>query len=385
MREVLNRWRKRYGRAALVVLMGAGSYYNVTFFAHGMERVALAALILLCTGAMLATRLPWYVAPALLAVASARLGVSLLPLFCISLFSLAFGRRARAAVALAAAALSANTVVMLATSVWPLAQLTTGVLLSSLSIVAGMWRGSQRRNLQLLADQVEHLRIQGTLREQAARSAERSRIAAEMHDVLAHRLSLIALHAGVLAGQRGTLPERVADRLDLLRTASTDALTDLRGVLGALRTEDTGSGTAPVLRPVEQLAEEARAAGQNVDLTVVGRPDQAPTTHRLAVYRIVQEALTNVRKHAGRAPATVIVDYRPPETTVEVTNAAGAPAIATVSSGYGLVGLRERITALGGRLDAGRTGSGHWSLAGRIPHDAHADHPASTDQNGSRP
>jgi signal transduction histidine kinase len=202
-----------------------------------------------------------------------------------------------------------------------------------------------------------------------------------MHDVLAHRLSLIALHTGVLATKSDTLPAPVAERLRLLRTTSVEALTDLRDVLGVLRDPDampTSVALTPMMREVGELADEARAAGQHIELTTHGLPEQAPTTHRLAVYRIVQEALTNARKHADGAPVTVRIDYGPPATLVEVTNPPGTPRTDTVGSGYGLVGLRERVTALGGHLNSGPAGAGAWRLAARIPH------PAGIEQNGTR-
>ncbi|MGH3803552.1 MAG: sensor histidine kinase, partial [Pseudonocardiaceae bacterium] len=240
-----------------------------------------------------------------------------------------------------------------------------------LAVVGGLWMGNRRRLVQALNTQVEHLRIERELREEAARIAERSAIAAEMHDVLAHRLSLIALHTGVLATRRDSLPTPVVERLALLRTASTDALTDLRDVLGALRTTDTRASTdrhAPVLRDIQEAIEHARTAGQRIGTTIEGTPEQAPAAHRLAVFRLVQEALTNARKHAPDAPVHVRIDYRPPATLVEVTNTPSARTGQAVASGFGLVGLRERVEALGGHLNAGPSGGGAWRLAARIPY-----------------
>ncbi|CAM5364905.1 histidine kinase OS=Streptomyces violarus OX=67380 GN=FHS41_006643 PE=4 SV=1 [Streptomyces violarus] len=209
------------------------------------------------------------------------------------------------------------------------------------------------------------------------RAADRPR-GAEQRD--GRRRPLIALHTGVLATRNEQLPAPVVERLALLRTASTEALADLRDVLGALR--DPGPSRAeaapvPVLRDVDALVDQARAAGQRAELRVDGRPGQAPAAHRLAVYRLVQEALTNARKHAGGAPVRIQLCYRPPATTVEVTNAPGSPAAHAVASGFGLVGLRERVTALGGHLHAGPGGAGSWRLAARIPH------PAPLEQNGT--
>lgn len=127
-----------------------------------------------------------------------------------------------------------------------------------------------------------------------------------------------------------------------------------------------------------ELADDARAAGQHIELTTDGPPEQAPTTHRLAVYRIVQEALTNARKHADGAPVTVRIGYGPPATLVEVTNPLALPArtpsaAATDSSACANVSPPSAAT-----WTPGRPGAGAWRLAARIPH------PAGIEQNGTR-
>ncbi|MBD0689702.1 sensor histidine kinase, partial [Streptomyces sp. CBMA123] len=251
----------------------------------------------------------------------------------------------------------------------------------------GLWLHGRRMLIRTLHAQVETLRRERELRAEQARSAERARIAREMHDVLAHRLSLLVLHAGVLRDQAraGTVaadPDRLTHRLELLRTTAARSLDDLRDVLGALRAEPperadpsgpaqpsaveaeppappapTGPVRVPVpaLRDLTELVDEANQAGQRVELALDGDPESVPTTHRLAVHRVVQEALTNARKHAHAAPVTVRVGYGAPATTVEIRNGPGeaAPNGPGAGGGYGLVGLGERVGALGGHLDAG--------------------------------
>ena len=372
------RWAA-YGRGALVALCVLAAALNeVSVVGRYLAPVVTAALV--CGAALLVPRLRWPVSPLLVTVATAWWGRPLLPLLAVALFDLAVDRRARVAVGCAVAALGANLLSYRATSLWTGQSYASTLLLPVLAVLLGLWLGSRRRLVQALAADVEHLRIESQLREEAARITERSRIAAEMHDVLAHRLSLIALHTGVLATKNDTLPAPVVERLGLLRTTSVEALTDLRDVLGVLRDPDatpTSATLTPMMREVGELADEARAAGQHIELTTDGLPEQAPTTHRLAVYRIVQEALTNARKHADGAPVTVRIDYGPPATLVEVTNSAGTPRTDTVGSGYGLVGLRERVIALGGHLNSGPAGAGAWRLAARIPH------PACIEQNGT--
>ncbi|MFF4603619.1 sensor histidine kinase [Streptomyces sp. NPDC001339] len=367
-----------YGRPILMALLTVLAVVNGAYISGGTLLSVPSAAAALCGLALLGRRVPWFVAPVLVTAAAAVWGLSMLPLLLLTLADLAARRRAWIAVGCGVIALAANQFTDPKISL-QMTQSYGSPLFLLLAVVCGLWLGSNRRLVEALNAQVEHLRIERELREEAARAAERSQIAAEMHDVLAHRLSLIALHTGVLATKADTLPETVADRLALLRTASTDALADLRDVLGALHhTEPDTTPAPPVLREVDELIQQAREAGQQVEIHTDGRPERAPTTHRLAVYHMVQEALSNARKHAQGAPVRIRLDYGPPATLVEVTNAPGTPATGVVDSGFGLVGLRERVTALGGDLTAGADGAGAWRLAARIPH------PPAPEQNGSR-
>ncbi|MCZ1008371.1 sensor histidine kinase [Streptomyces lydicus] len=242
-----------------------------------------------------------------------------------------------------------------------------------LAVVIGLWAGNRRRHVAALAEQVNRLQVERELRSEQVRLEERTRIAAEMHDVLAHRLTVIALHTGALKRRAADLPEPVATRIGLLRTASTDALGDLRDVLGVLHGHDSGerpASRAPGLPALSTVIDEARAAGQQIEAVVEGRPDSVPASHRLAIHRLAQEALTNARKHAAGATAHLEVRYGPPQSTVVIRNPAGVSSeAATEGSGYGLVGLAERVAALNGRLEYGPTGSGGWRVAATIPLD----------------
>ncbi|GLW73873.1 two-component sensor histidine kinase [Kitasatospora phosalacinea] len=375
-----------YGRRGLVVLLTAGAVQNGAAVAGGDYATARTVLAVLCGAALLVPRSPWFLAPVLTVVATGLWGWTMLPLLLVALFDLASRRRGREAVACCLVVLAANAAAPAAVSLWR-PQAYGAALFLLLALVGGLWQGNRRRLVASLHTEVEHLRVERELREAAARAAERSRIAAEMHDVLAHRLSLIALHAGVLAARTGSVPEPVADRLALLRTTATEALTDLRDVLGALHDgtgdEEGGGARTPVLRDVHELVEQAREAGQPVEVSVAGDPQRAPAAHRLALYRIVQEGLTNARKHAAGAPVRLRLDYGPPATVVELVNGPGRPApgtdLSAPASGFGLVGLGERVHALGGHLDAGPNGSGSWRLAARLPHPSYPSHP---EQNG---
>ncbi|GAA3179124.1 MULTISPECIES: sensor histidine kinase [Streptomyces] len=231
--------------------------------------------------------------------------------------------------------------------------------------------------IALAIGQANRLRVERELRIEQARLEERARIAAEMHDVLAHRLTVIALHTGALKQRAAGLPEPVATRIGLLRTASTDALGDLRHVLGVLRGHDAGTTPAsrvPGLPELSTLIDEARAAGQQIEAVIEGDPRSLPAGYRLAVHRLAQEALTNIRKHAAGAPAHLEVFYGPPHCTVVIRNPAGTSAEgAAEGPGYGLVGLTERVAALNGRLEYGPTASGGWRVAATIPFDDRHD------------
>ncbi|WP_244305190.1 sensor histidine kinase [Kitasatospora cheerisanensis] len=364
------------GRAAFLAFLVVTIHHNSARLDDPGGQWAVTVAAALCAAVLTVPQLRLSAAPLLVSAATACWGWLLDLLLAVVLFDLAVARRTRTAVLCAALALAGNLAGVRAASVWVGQRWVSTLTVLLFGLVVGLWQGNRRRLVHTLAGQVEQLRVEARLREDAARAAERTRIAAEMHDVLAHRLSLIALHAGVLATRGGGLPGPVADRLALLRTASVEALTDLREVLGALHDPGAAPAGAPAVRDLRALVEDAREAGQQVELTVTGRAPDAPTTHRLAAYRIVQEALTNARKHAAGAPVEVRVDYRPPTTLVHVANPAGAAGPAAVDSGYGLVGLRERVTALGGHLDAGPAGTGSWRLSARLPHPAPKDGPA---------
>ncbi|MER7581419.1 histidine kinase [Kitasatospora sp. NPDC097691] len=263
------------------------------------------------------------------------------------------------------------------------------LLVQAATLAVGLWLHGRRVLIRTLHEQVDALRRERELRAEQARAAERARIAREMHDVLAHRLSLLVLHAGVLRDQSraGTVaadPDRLAHRLELLRTTAARSLDDLRDVLGALRADPparpaargepappaaSGSVPRPALRDLTELVGEATQAGQQVELALAGDPESVPTTHRLAVHRLVQEALTNARKYAPAASVTVRVGYGEPATVVEVRNGPGGapPDGPGTGGGYGLVGLSERVGALGGHLDAGPDGAGGFRLSARLP------------------
>jgi signal transduction histidine kinase len=218
-----------------------------------------------------------------------------------------------------------------------------------------------------------------SLREQAgragdeARAAERRRIAREMHDVLAHRLSLLSVHAGALEFHPDAPPAAVAEAAGVIRESARAALDELRGVIGVLR-EDGGESLTqppqPTLADIPALVEESRAAGMRVTARIELGEAALPAAAGRTAYRIVQEGLTNARKHAPGALVTLAVDAAGDGLRVEVRSlapvAVGA-ADALPGAGTGLIGLAERVSLAGGELDHGVDAEGAFVLRARLP------------------
>jgi signal transduction histidine kinase len=215
-------------------------------------------------------------------------------------------------------------------------------------------------------------------RAEAARrraSDERLRIAQDLHDVLAHNISLINVQAGVALHLGDELPEPARAAFTAIKAASKDALRELRSVLDILRDPDHDLPRAPVpgLAELDALVARVNAAGLTVRNEVSGTPRALATSVDVAAYRIVQEALTNVARHAGVASASVRVEYGADLVTVEVVDdgvgiRAGLPA----AEGNGIVGMRERAAAVGGRLHAGARSCGGFAVRAELPTSAPA-------------
>jgi signal transduction histidine kinase len=218
--------------------------------------------------------------------------------------------------------------------------------------------------------------------EQAARQAlsdERLRIARELHDVVAHSMSLIAVKAGTANHVADERPEEARDALRLIETTSRAALVEMRRVLGVLRAGgDLPAELEPVpgLAGLATLADRAASAGVDVDLQVRGSA-ALPEGVDLSAYRIVQEALTNVVKHAGAVPCRVDVTVAPDEVRIEVTDdgpsAASRPATRGPNGGHGLLGMRERVAMYGGSFAAGPRPAGGFAVHATLPYEATAD------------
>jgi len=208
-------------------------------------------------------------------------------------------------------------------------------------------------------------------RERAAVAEERRRIARDLHDVVAHSVSVMTVQAGAARLLLDEEPKRAREPLLAVEETGRQALGEMRRLLGILRRAEGKAALAPQpgLARLDDLVAQARAGGLPVELTVEGERAALPPGVDLAAYRIVQEALTNARKHGGPARAHVALRYGREALELEVTNDGGASAN-DGSGGHGLVGMRERVALYGGELEAGPRASGGYAVRARLPVEA---------------
>ena len=267
----------------------------------------------------------------------------------------------------------------------PFGALGGGEFLIPAEIVAavsiGVALGNRRAYLSAVeerADQAERTR-----EEEAARrvDAERLRIARELHDAVAHTLSMINVQAGAAAHIARDHPDQAAAALEAIRLASKEGLREMRSIVNVLRQSDEAEATqpAPGLAMLDDLVATTNRAGLNTTLRVVGTPRRLAATVDLAAYRIIQESLTNTIRHAGPASATVSLAWSDDRLGLEVrdtgrgASASDGPAGSAVSgAGHGLVGMRERALAAGGTFEAGSSPGGGFAVHAELPLDGNA-------------
>ncbi|MGH3787047.1 MAG: sensor histidine kinase [Pseudonocardiaceae bacterium] len=232
--------------------------------------------------------------------------------------------------------------------------------LAALIAAAELWRGRKQRLAQDRATRVEIARRQV--------SDERVRIAQELHDLLGHHVSLINIQAGVALHLMDGNPEQARTALTAIKQSSRDLLREMRTTLGVLRGVDEPPPHQPVagLAQLDELVTQTRDAGLPVEVDVQGAARELPAAVDLAAYRIVQEALTNARKHAGPAHVTVRVGYHDDTVSVGIDDDGAGPT-GDLDGGNGLAGMRERAAALGGILHAGPRSGGGFSVRAVLP------------------
>jgi signal transduction histidine kinase len=244
------------------------------------------------------------------------------------------------------------------------------VLVVGVPVLLGLWIGIRRALIGHLRDEAERLEREQLLKAEQAKAQERARIAREMHDVVAHRVGLMVLHAGAL--EVSLADPDTARQAGLIRETGREALEELRHVLGVLREREDGAplDPQPTLADLDRLAQQSRDAGMAVSVAVEGARRRLPATVERTAYRLVQEALTNVHKHAANAPTEVGVHYGREWLEITVRNHrpdGPRPGPAVAGGGHGLLGLRERVTLLGGTFQAGPRLDGGFEVCATLP------------------
>jgi signal transduction histidine kinase len=356
--------------------------FGFLVFAEGMERMSDELQFFDLVGGAVASlalwwRRRWPVGVALFVAAVNSYSSSSAIAGAIALFTVAVHRRAAVAFAVAAVGLAITPIYL---SIHPEddVPLWVSVVISVLAIggvVAwGMFVRARRQLVLSLRERAERAEAEQHLRVDQARQHERARIAREMHDVLAHRISLLSLHAGALEFRPDAPADEVARAAGVIRASAHEALQDLRTVIGVLREDPDGGEPErpqPTLADLPALIDESRAAGMHVRYDWrLAEPAAAPEAAGRNAYRIVQEGLTNARKHAHGAAVDVTVEGAAGAgITIEVRNRlpVGVAATAIPGTGTGIVGLAERASLAGGRLESGRTATGDWRLWAWLP------------------
>ncbi|MEV8590801.1 histidine kinase [Streptomyces sp. NPDC051180] len=293
-----------------------------------------------------------------------------------SLFSVAVRRPFREVAWIGAFAVATSAVQVVVrpdptTNAW--LSVAIGSILVLLVTAWGMLVRSRRQLVEALRERARRAEAEAELRAAQAQRLAREAIAREMHDVLAHRLTLLSVHAGALEFRPDAPPEQVARAAGVIRDSAHEALQDLREIIGVLRTPGEGGEgdrPQPTLVTLDALVAESREAGADVVLdTTVDDPAAVPAATGRTVYRIAQEGLTNARKHAPGTVVTVTVRGRPGDgLTVDVHNPAPSGPVPHVpGSGQGLIGLTERATLAGGRMEHGPAPDGGFALHAWLP------------------
>jgi signal transduction histidine kinase len=240
-------------------------------------------------------------------------------------------------------------------------------LLLALPFVIGRVRRWQMLDAARLRERAAQLERERDEKARMAVAEERERIARDLHDVIAHAVSLIVVQAR--AGRRTAGGESGATResLDAIEGTGREALTEMRRLVGMLRTDKEAAVLAPQpgLGQLDALVSQVTEAGLPVELSIEGDVAQLPAGIDVSAYRIVQEALTNALKHAGPATARVVVRYRPEELELEVVDT--GVGLARAGSGHGLVGMHERVSLYGGEIEAGSGDTGGFTVRARLP------------------
>ena len=262
------------------------------------------------------------------------------------------------------------TVTVLQAQVEPIEPFEIVYPLVYFGLAGGLGAFVRQRALRLAAVEDRATALEGELEREAelAAAEERARIARELHDVVAHGLSLMVVQAEAAEELLGRSPEAAVAPIHRVQETGRQALAEMRRLLGVLRAADAGPAETtpqPSLRRVPELVREAADVGLRVDVAVEGEPADLPPGLELAAYRIVQEALTNTRRHARATSACVRLAYSPEALRIEVTDDGRNPP--ADRTGHGLIGMRERAALYGGTLTAGAAADGGFRVVAVLP------------------
>jgi signal transduction histidine kinase len=380
--------RGRRGRSARDWLVDVAIFAAVILlagplFLHSLSQDPAPALVAadLAAGGVgllgLWVRRRWPVALALVLMALGTFSVLASIMGAAALFTVAVHRPFRTVAAVAVVSLATIPIFYLLRPEQDDSFLTSvivGTLVTVACVAWGMFVRARRQLVLSLRERARRAESEQSLRVEQARRMERDRIAREMHDVLAHRISLVSLHAGALEYAPGASPEEVARAAGVIRSAAHQALEDLREVIGVLRDGGDVDGAPerpqPTLADLDALLEESRAAGMRVSShDGSAEPGAVPTSIGRSAYRVVQEGLTNARKHAPGCTVDVAVAGQAGQgLTVEVRNPmpVGSATAEIPGAGTGIIGLGERVALAGGRLEHGAS-DGEWRLRAWLP------------------
>ena len=374
------------------VLTGIGALTAATLWGQASGDISSALLTLdiaagLASCALLPVLLRWPVPGALMLAVLAALSPAATPASTYATLHVSLRRRFPVAVAVAGAGVAG----LLIRGIWrPISSLSSLwwvvlVLVAEAALVGwGELSRARQALLESLREQARRAEAEQAGRIAEARAAERASIAREMHDVLAHRLSLLATYAGALEYRPDAPPEQLARAAGVVRAGVHQALDELREVIGVLRDDDPAAVARPQpgLADLEALIGETRGAGTEVNLAErITRPEDLPDSLGRTAYRIVQEGLTNARRHAPGHPVRLLLDGRPGDCLlVELVNpmvpvsSAEAPSPAGpelngsgAGTGTGLIGLTERVRLTGGEIDHGVAPDGEFRLRASLP------------------
>jgi signal transduction histidine kinase len=372
------RWAVRHSNELLVAVLAGSTLAEAAASGTGLPAVALSIVVFLPLFAR--RRAPLLVLLAILAAGS--LGYAAIDdpvgelqawiAINVALYSTA--AHLPLAPALAAAALVAALAV--GVEVGRLGETTAEDLVGEFLFLGGVWAlgrwvRQRRHRTESLEERTAALEAERYERARAAVAEERARIAREMHDSVAHTVSVMVLQAGAAEQALAIAPERTRESLTTIQDAGREAIVELHRMLGVLRgpVGELALDPQPGVASLDALIDQVRRAGLPVELSVDGEPRRLPAGVDRSVYRIVQEGLTNTLKHAGAAHASVHLSYGGRAVELEVLDDGTGPSRGN-GGGFGLVGMRERAELYGGVLESGARPGGGYALRARLPFEA---------------